>query len=123
MVTAVEMHPRRAAGLRRRFPEVQVHEGDLARFRWPTGPVRVVANPPFAGAGRLVDELLGLRSLVRADLVLERSMALRVIERRSAVRGVRLSTTLRLPRSAFTPRPTVDATVLTVLRVPGRRRR
>ena len=98
-------------------------ECDLAQLLWPTGRVRVVANPPFSGAGRLVDELMGLRELVRADLVLERGMALRTIERRASVRGVRLATTLRLPRSAFEPRPSVDAVVLTIRRVAPRRRR
>ncbi len=48
-VVAVELHPGRAAALRRRFAgaDVTVVRADAADLRLPRRPFRVVANPPF----------------------------------------------------------------------------
>ena len=70
-VLAVELHPARAAELRRRFAgtRVAVVEVDLAAFCWPGHPFRVVANPPYTGVNALVRRLLATRQLRSADLV------------------------------------------------------
>ena len=70
-VLAVELHPRRAAELRRRFADtrVAVVEIDLGAFRWPGHAFRVVANPPYEGVNALVRRLLAIPQLRSADLV------------------------------------------------------
>jgi 23S rRNA (adenine-N6)-dimethyltransferase len=98
-VLAVELHPGRAAALRRRAASsrVAVLELDLAAFRWPGHPFRVVANPPYAGINLLVRRLLGVRELRSADLVVAEGAA-RGLARRYAGR-VELGD--RLPPHAF----------------------
>jgi 23S rRNA (adenine-N6)-dimethyltransferase len=117
-VIAVELHPRRAERLRRRFGSdgVAVVQRDLATFRWPRRPFRVVANPPYAGSNRLLRDLLSAgASLTAADLVLQRGTALGLRERAARwARGVDLSLGLDLPPDAFRPRPPVASAVLVV---------
>lgn len=123
-VLAVELHPGRAAQLRSRFRDdpVTVVEIDIRDFRWPRQPFRVLANPPFALTAVLLRALVEQgAALRRADLVLQRAVVRRYVE--GAVRlprGVAASSTLRLPRSAFRPRPPVDCAVLTLRRDPSR---
>jgi 23S rRNA (adenine-N6)-dimethyltransferase len=114
-VTAVELHPGRAAALRDRFADadVRVLEIDLADLRLPSRPFRVVANPPFDGATALVRSLLDSRGLLSADLVLQHAAARRWADR-NRVRRRRLGLGLRVPRSAFRPPPRVDAAVLQI---------
>ncbi|QIG45488.1 hypothetical protein G5V58_24520 [Nocardioides anomalus] len=70
---------------------------------------RVVANPPYVGAGDLLDRLLAPGSrLVQADLVLQHQLARRLVGRS---RRHRLEVVARLPRSAFVPPPRVDSVV------------
>lgn len=129
-VLAVELHPGRAAQLRARFADdpVTVLEADLRDVQWPRQPFRVLANPPFALTSALLRTLLQQGSaLRRADLVLQRAVVQRYVDGTVRLpRGVAASCTLRLPRAAFRPRPSVDCAVLTLRReLPrtGRRRR
>ncbi len=114
-VLAVELHAGRAERLRADFAgdDVTVVERDLATFRAPSRPFRVVANPPFDGGSRLVQALLASPALLSADLVLQRSAARRWAER-GTVRRRRLRLGPAVPRSAFVHRPRVDAAVLQI---------
>ncbi len=119
-VIAVELHAGRAAGLRRRFGrDVRVLEIDNFAFRPPREPFHVVANPPFDRSTHLVHELLKYDRLLTADLVLQRGVARRFVERPptgAQKRRYSLGETLMLPRSAFERRPNVDTSVLTIRR-------
>jgi 23S rRNA (adenine-N6)-dimethyltransferase len=116
-VIAVELHPARAAWLRRRFgDDVRVVQADAADLRLPRRPFRVVANPPWSITEPLLRRLLHPGSrLVRADLVLQRAAA-----RRWATHGVAPRHSLRLgvaiPRRAFRPAPPTDGRVLRIER-------
>lgn len=121
-VIAVERHPARARRLRAKYADVSVVEVDLADFRWPQRPFRVVASPPYAAGGALLRTLLAPGSrLVAADLVLQRPVVRRYADgdapgagrwsrRWTATRG------MPLPRSAFRPPPQVDSGVLVIRR-------
>jgi 23S rRNA (adenine-N6)-dimethyltransferase len=115
-VVAVELHPGRAALLRRRFAGVTVVQADAACMRLPSRPFRVVACPPYAITGSLLGLLLlpGSR-LVAADLVLQRAVVGKMTVR-GGCRGYRMAAGLTLPRRAFTPPPRVDSAVLVVRR-------
>jgi 23S rRNA (adenine-N6)-dimethyltransferase len=79
-VVAVELHPRRAAELRRRFAgaPVVVVQCDAADLRLPRRPFRVVANPPFAAIAGVLRRLVSPRSrMLSADLVVPRHVAAR----------------------------------------------
>jgi 23S rRNA (adenine-N6)-dimethyltransferase len=122
-VIAVELHPRRAAQLRRslRDHDVVVVEQDIGTFRPPGRPFRVVANPPFAETAAVLSMLGRARHLVRADLVLQRGVVrqLEAGERRST-RQLGARWVMDLPSAAFVPRPSVDASLVTLR--PRRRR-
>ena len=117
-VVAVEIDPRLAAGLRRRFPEVI--EGDARHVRLPREPFKVVANLPFEGSTTILRRLLQPReALVSADAVVEWGVA----TKRTALwpstelsvywsAWFELSIARRLPRCVFAPPPAVDAGVL-----------
>lgn len=123
-VLAIELHPGRAARLRATFEgaAVTVVEGDAVDFRWPRQPFRVLANPPFSISAGLLRQLTDPRkSLRRADLVLQRAVAQRQLT--APPRGFVTGIGLVLPRSAFVPRPQVDAAVLTIRRRAGPRHR
>ncbi len=114
-VIAVELHPRRAALLRTRFPEVTVVAADAAAFRLPVRPFRVVASPPYGISSAVLRTLLAPGTgLTAADLVLQRA----VVRRYAAdpPRRFRLSPGLSLPRRAFLPPPQVDSAVLVIRR-------
>lgn len=126
-VVAFELHSGRRRELHDRFADgpVTIVRADIADLRLPRRPFRVVANPPFAVASPLLRRLLAPGSrLEAADLVLPRSVANRWVAGRAP--GVNrwaneydLRLGRRLPRSAFTPRPTVDCVVLTIRRRKG----
>jgi len=119
-VIALEKHPGRASGLRRRFTgsPVVVGEADIRDLRLPARPFRVVANPPFHLARPLVAELLRARLLLSADLVLRRDTA-RNLAAGAARRGYVVELGRRVPRTAFRPAPSADAAVLRIRRVPA----
>ena len=123
-VLAVELHPARAEWLRTSFAgrAVTVVEADLADVYWPGRPFRVVASPPYAGATALVRRLLTARTLVAADVLLQRSAAQRLVAERPGSGRWTLSLGLPVPRRAFSPPPRTDSVVLRVRRRgrPGR---
>jgi len=114
-VVAVELHPRRVAMLRERFPGITVLQADATAIPLPGRPFRVVANPPYVISSRLLQTLLapGTR-LVAADLVLQRAVARKHAS--GAARRFSMTVGLALPRSAFLPPPHVDSAVLIVRR-------
>jgi 23S rRNA (adenine-N6)-dimethyltransferase len=129
-VVAFELHPGRAAALRRRFAgaDVTVVQADAGDLRLPRRPFRVVANPPFGVTTAVLARLLAPGSrLVAADLVLQRAAAERWAAGRAPGAGrwsrdYRLAVGPGVPRSAFSPRPAVPCAVLRISRPgPGRR--
>ncbi len=123
-VLAVELHPGRAAALRRRFEGrgVTVVYADALQVRLPSRPFRVVANPAYANSSRLLRRLLAHGSAMRgADLVLQRAVVNRYVagcdhdgQRWRRVYEAQLG--MRLPRRAFSPVPVVDSAVLRLRR-------
>jgi 23S rRNA (adenine-N6)-dimethyltransferase len=127
-VIVVELHPGRAATLRRRFADgVVVVQADAADLRLPRRPFHVVANPPFDASSALVRRLVQPGSrLVSAHLVVQEPFARRWAGPEAPAVGrwgrsfvARLGP--RVPRSAFTPSPRVDARILVVERRCDRR--
>ena len=128
-VRAVEIDPRLAAGLRGRWPNVEVIEGDAARLRLPQEPFRVVANLPFDRTTDLLHLLLDdpRTPLLQADLIVGWGVAFKhSLPWPSTLNGViwgalyETSLTRRLPRTAFEPIPVVDAGVIVSNGVPSR---
>jgi 23S rRNA (adenine-N6)-dimethyltransferase len=114
-VIAVELHPRRAAVLRERFPGITVLHADATAIRLPARPFRVVANPPYGISSGLLRTLLAPGSrLVAADLVLQRAVVRKYAP--GTARRYSLTAGLTLPRRAFLPPPHVDSAVLVVRR-------
>jgi 23S rRNA (adenine-N6)-dimethyltransferase len=120
-VIAVELDPALARGLRRRWPNVSVVEGDATRFCLPCEPFRVVANLPFHRTTDLLHLLLDdpATPLTRADLVVEWGVAFkRSVPWPSSLNGVvwgafyEAALARRLAREAFEPPPAADAGVL-----------
>ncbi len=116
-VVAVEMHPGRAATLRRRFDgSVTVIQADATSLHLPGRPFRVVANPPYGITAALLGLLLAPGSrLVAADLVLQRAVV-RKYASEQEIRGFRVTGGPALPRRAFRPPPHVDSAVLLIRR-------
>lgn len=124
-VIAFELHPQRAAHLRRRFEGcgVTVVSADVRDLRLPRRRFRVVANPPFAGVSAVLGRLTHHASrLDRADLLVPRSVA-DAWSRRWERPGSRFGVAGRrpIPRSAFTPRPRIDVVRIVVEPRPPRR--
>lgn len=122
-VIAVELHPERAAQLRRRFgAEVTVVRADARDLRLPRRPFHVVANPPFAATSDVLRRLVHRGSrLDRALLVVQRQAARRWAgsDAPDAARWRRhLDVELGppVPRRAFRPAPHVDSQVLLLRR-------
>ena len=119
-VIAFELHPGRAAILRRSHngPGVKVVCADVRDLRLPTRPFRVVANPPFDGISAILVRLTSTASrLDRADLVVPRRVALVWQRRLAEPRSAWLVTaSVPIPRSAFTPRPRIDTCIMTIER-------
>lgn len=123
-VLAVELHPGRARRLRERFAQapVTVIQADVLSLRLPHRPFRVVASPPYAISSALLRLLLGSRSgLVAADLVLQRAVVRRHVDRSRTTAGQPhlrwdVQAGRALPRHAFRPAPQVDSAVLVIRR-------
>lgn len=131
VVVAIELDPRLAHGLTRRFantPNVIVWRADVREMPLPASRYRVVANLPFSITNptlrAMLDDPCG--GLERADLVVQWQVA------RERERVQRCAPTdllgaawapwwefargRRLPARAFAPAPRVDAAVLRVTR-------
>jgi 23S rRNA (adenine-N6)-dimethyltransferase len=124
-VVAVELDPQLAHGLRGRWENVRVVEGDAACVALPREPFRVVANLPFDRTTDLLHRLLDdpATPLVRADLIVQWGVALKyALPWPSSVNGVlwgawyETELARRLPRTAFSPPPSVDAGVIVLRR-------
>ena len=124
-VVAIELDPRLAAGLRGRWPNVDVVCADARTAVLPDEPFRVVANIPFAYTSDLLHRLLDdpRLPLVRADLIVEWGVAVkRGLPAPSSVTGVlwgafhELRVERKLPAAVFDPPPSCDAAVLVVTR-------
>jgi 23S rRNA (adenine-N6)-dimethyltransferase len=121
-VVAIELHPGRASGLRKKFAEdrVTVVVADAADLRLPRRPFRVVANPPFAISVALLRRLVSPGSkLVRADIVVPWHTARRWASggapgagRWSARYSVEIGRPL--PRRAFSPPPPNGVGILVI---------
>ncbi|SHN45914.1 23S ribosomal RNA methyltransferase Erm [Cryptosporangium aurantiacum] len=124
-VTAVELDPRRAAALRRRFGDrVDVVRGDLLRFEEPDGH-DLVSNVPFGITTPLLRHLLGQRTWGTAVLLVQWEVA----RKRAALGSTTMLTASwwpwytfglagRVPARAFRPMPSVDGGVLVIERRP-----
>jgi 23S rRNA (adenine-N6)-dimethyltransferase len=123
-VIAVELHPQRAATLRRRFApdRVTVVQADATDLYLPRRPFRVVANPPFGITAALLRRLLGRGSrMTAADVVLASRVARRYADGRGpGARRVALEFDVRtgrsIPPNAFVPAPPGRAMTLVVRR-------
>jgi 23S rRNA (adenine-N6)-dimethyltransferase len=121
-VVAVELHPGRAARLRRRFGDATVVHADAASLPLPARAFRVVASPPYGITASLLGLLLAPGSrLVAADLVLQRAVVRRYADDHGPAaarrtRTFRMAAGLALPRRAFRPPPQVDSAVLVIRR-------
>lgn len=130
-VWAVEQDPVWSQVLRERLAqrgtlaEARVIETDLRRLRPPRTPFRVVANPPFGSTTDILARFLDEpdRGPERMDLIVQREVAAKHAHRPPASLRTaawapwwefRLGPTIE--RSAFRPRPSVDAAVLTIVR-------
>jgi 23S rRNA (adenine-N6)-dimethyltransferase len=120
-VLALEVHPARAAALRERFAgtRVAVLELDVRAFRWPGHPFRwpghpfrVVANPPYAGINALARDLLRVRQLRSADLVVAESAARGLLRHHPG----RIRLGRQIPRAAFRHPPPESARVVLIRR-------
>ncbi len=111
-----------AAGVGHRVRRVRT---TLEQLQLPRQPYRVVANPPFGITTDVLSRLLDQPATwpTRVDLVVQREVAIR----HTRTPPVALRTAAWLPwwefrlgrtidRSAFRPRPSVDAAVLSVVR-------
>ena len=127
-VVALELDPRLAASLRRRFAEesaVEVVLGDARSCSLPQRPFRVIGNIPFGIATALMRRLLDDESsqLTRADLVVQWEAARK---RAAPLPSNVLSLAWgpwwtfdlgrRINSASFRPRPRVDGGVLVVRR-------
>ena len=126
-VIAVELHPGRAALLRRRFADTdcRVLCTDIAEWRPPTQPFRVVANPPYAVVTTVLRRLVARHSrLIRADLVVPYYVAARwsrgAIPARWNAGGYTIRRARILAPSAFQPAAPGRAAVIVVERTPSR---
>jgi 23S rRNA (adenine-N6)-dimethyltransferase len=122
-VIAVEAHPGRAAYLQARFGKsILLARADAGDLWLPRRPYHVLANPPFGITSSLLCRLLQPGSrLLSAHLVLQRQTALRWAG--ADAPGARrwrkefyVGLGMRIPRSAFRPRPAVDVQVLHIAR-------
>jgi 23S rRNA (adenine-N6)-dimethyltransferase len=127
-VRAIEIDSELVRGLRQRFgrmQQVEIVHGDVLRTPLPTEPFRVVANIPFNESTAICRRLLDdpRVPLERADLIVELAVAWkRARVSPSRVLGVywgawyEFAVTRQIDRSAFAPRPSVDAGLLRITR-------
>ncbi|MFI6398967.1 23S ribosomal RNA methyltransferase Erm [Rhodococcus coprophilus] len=125
-ITAVEIDPRLAQKLRDRVgPSTTIVHGDFLRYRLPRTPHTVVGNLPFHHTTAMLRCILNSGNWTTSVLLVQWEVA----RRRAAVGGATMMTAQwwpwydfglvsRIPASAFTPQPGVDAGLMTVTRRP-----
>lgn len=122
-LTAVEIDHRQADRLRRALPAATVVRGDFLRHPLPAEPHAVVGNLPFHLTTAMLRKLLHAPHWTGAVLIVQWEVA----RRRAGVGGATMMTAQwspwyefglagRIPAVAFTPKPTVDAGLLTITR-------
>jgi len=127
-VIAVERDPRGVARLRRRFAQcarISVVEADLLGVPLPRRDFAVVANIPFSTTSALVHRLLDPVEprLSTAALIVADGAAMKLAATARSGRGAWWGARFdirrrgRVPRTAFSPPPSVDAAIVTIQRV------
>lgn len=123
-ITAIEIDPRHAQQLRHRVdPSTTVVHGDFLRYRLPRTPHTIVGNLPFHHTTAMLRRILHAEHWTASVLLVQWEVA----RRRAAVGGATMMTAQwwpwydfglagRVPASAFTPRPGVDAGLMTITR-------
>ncbi|GAA1006164.1 23S ribosomal RNA methyltransferase Erm [Tsukamurella strandjordii] len=125
-LTAVEIDERHVRSLQPKVPDATVVHGDFLRYRIPDHPLTVVGNLPFHLTTAILRTLLHAPHWTDAVLITQWEVA----RRRAGVGGTTLMTAQwspwyefrlirRIPASSFTPRPSVDAGLLTITRRPS----
>jgi 23S rRNA (adenine-N6)-dimethyltransferase len=121
---AVELHPAMAARLRRTVgPHVCITEGDILRHAPPRTPHTLVSNVPFHITTAVLRRLLPMAAWETAILITQWEVA----RKRAGVGGATQLTAQwwpwydfellqRIPATAFSPRPSVDAGLLVIRR-------
>jgi 23S rRNA (adenine-N6)-dimethyltransferase len=125
-ITAIEIDARHAQSLARRVDSsTTVVHGDFLQYRLPRVPHVVVGNLPFHHTTAMLRRLLHAEHWTASVLLVQWEVA----RRRAAVGGATMMTAQwwpwyefalvgRVPASAFTPRPSVDAGLMTIMRRP-----
>ena len=128
-VSAIEKDTDLIAGLRERFPALQLIEGDALDLRWreaaglgPDDPMLVAGNIPYNVTSPLLDKALEPPRPTRIVYLVQREVADRLgaapgssaygaltVGVRAAAKVERLFT---VPAGAFVPRPRVDSAVI-----------
>ncbi|MCT1602939.1 23S ribosomal RNA methyltransferase Erm [Kocuria sp. p3-SID1433] len=123
-ITAIEIDSSYALKLRRRVSSnTTVVNTDFLRYRLPQTPCTVVGNLPFHHTTAILRRVLHADYWTAAVLIVQWEVA----RRRAAVGGATMMTAQwwpwyefglagRVPASAFTPRPGVDAGIMTIAR-------
>ncbi|MFA5707797.1 23S rRNA (adenine(2058)-N(6))-methyltransferase Erm(46) [Mycolicibacterium sp.] len=123
-ITAIEIDPRHARTLERRVgPTTTIVHADFLRYRLPRTPHTLVGNLPFHHTTAMLRRILHAGHWTTAVLVVQWEVA----RRRAAVGGATMMTAQwwpwydfglagRVPASAFTPQPGVDAGLMTITR-------
>jgi 23S rRNA (adenine-N6)-dimethyltransferase len=125
-VEAVELDPSMAARLRRTVgPHVCITEGDILRHAPPPTPHTLVSNVPFHLTTAVLRRLFPMGAWHTAILITQWEVA----RKRAGVGGATQLTAQwwpwydfelrrRIPSTAFSPRPSVDAGLLVIRRRP-----
>lgn len=123
-ITAIEIDPRFAESLRRNVNSyTTVVRGDFLRYRLPRTQHTVVGNLPFDQTTAMLRRILHAEQWTTAVLLVQWEVA----RRRAAVGGATMMTAQwwpwydfrlagRVSAAAFTPRPGVDAGLMTITR-------
>lgn len=123
-ITAVEIDPRQVQALRRQVnSRTTVVHDDFLHFRLPRSPHTIVGNLPFHQTTAMLRRILHSDHWTTAVLLVQWEVA----HRRAAVGGATMMTAQswpwytfqlvgRIPAAAFTPRPGVDAGLMTITR-------
>ncbi|MFQ5838010.1 MAG: 16S rRNA (adenine(1518)-N(6)/adenine(1519)-N(6))-dimethyltransferase RsmA [Thermoplasmata archaeon] len=121
-VVAIEVDPRLSAYLSRRFPDLELVEGDVLHADLPPFD-RVVSNLPYEISSPFTFKLLDT-SFKRAVLTYQREFAERMVAGHGTKTYSRVSVKVyyrclarileTVPRSAFWPQPKVDSAVVQI---------
>ncbi|MFN2490151.1 MAG: rRNA adenine dimethyltransferase family protein [Actinomycetota bacterium] len=122
-VMAVELDGRLATTLAARFrtrANVLVIIGDFFELPPAADPFRVFGSIPFGATTRTLRHLLnGTTSMRRADLIVQRGVAIKRARRRNLLNATwgpwwRFEMGKRIPARCFSPPPSVDAAMLVI---------